>query len=456
MTTTANQMVLATFIHNSGAHPGGWRYPGADAADQHDLAHYARLAAIAERGTLHCFFSGDQQGFPYIKGKDAYAATDYAGKLEPTTLLSALAVTTSDIGLVGTLSTSFNEPYSVARRLASLDHITKGRAGWNVVTSAGNAEARNFGFDELAEHDLRYARAEEFVDVVRRLWDSWEDDAVLRDKASARYFDPTKVHQLNHRGRFFKVDGPLNIGRPPQGHPVIVQAGGSETGRALAARTADMIFTAQSNREKAQAFLTEMKARAAAFGRDPAHVFILPSVQLMVRSTEAEARAADEELLALIPPALAWRTLQMQLGFDLSNYGPEDRMPEIPLTNGGQWVQRELIAMAERDNLTLGQLAQRASVSRASFSLSGTPEQVADMMEDWFRAGAADGFSLSPNYLPGGLEDFVDQVVPILQKRGLFRTEYQGATLRENLGLARPANSFIADPSLSHEPAMWQ
>lgn len=455
MTQPDRQMVLATFIHNSGAHPGGWRYPGDAPCDQHDIGHYAALARTAERGKLHCFFSGDQQGFPYISGKDAFAATDYAGKLEPTTLLAALAMVTTDIGLIGTVSTTFNEPYAVARRLASLDHITKGRAGWNVVTSAGTAEARNFGFDELMDHDQRYDRAEEFVDVVRQLWDSWEDGAAIRDRANARYFDTAKVHQLNHKGRFFKVAGPLNVGRPPQGHPVIVQAGGSGPGRALAARTADMIFTAQSNMEKAQAFYTDMKSRAAEFGRDPAQLSVLPSVQLLVRSTEAEARRAEEELLSLIPDALAWRTLQMHLGIDLSGYAPEDALPEIPLTNGGQWVQQQLVAMARAENLNLGQLARRATVSRASFSMAGTPETVADTLEAWFRANAADGFSLSPNTLPGGLDDFVDQVVPILQRRGLFRTEYTGSTLRENLGLPRPENSFVADPSLGHEPDMW-
>jgi FMN-dependent oxidoreductase (nitrilotriacetate monooxygenase family) len=362
---------------------------------------------------------------------------------------------TSDIGLIGTVSTTFNEPYAVARRLASLDHITKGRAGWNVVTSAGTAEARNFGFDELMDHDLRYDRAEEFVDVVRQLWDSWEDGAAIRDRANARYFDTAKVHQLNHKGRFFTVAGPLNVGRPPQGHPVIVQAGGSGPGRALAARTADMIFTAQSTMEKARAFYTDMKSRAAEFGRDPAQLSVLPSVQLLVRSTEAEARRAEEELLSLIPDALAWRTLQMHLGIDLSGYAPEDALPEIPLTNGGQWVQQQLVAMARAENLNLGQLARRATVSRASFSMAGTPVKVADTLEAWFRANAADGFSLSPNTLPGGLDDFVDQVVPILQRRGLFRTEYSGSTLRENLGLPRPENSFVADPSLGHEPDMW-
>ena len=456
MSSSNRRMVLATFIHNSGAHPGGWRHPAAQSVDQHDVQHYARLAQIAERGKLHCFFSGDQQGFPHIRGRDAFAATDNAGKLEPTTTLAAIAMVTRHIGLIGTVSTTYNEPYAVARRMASLDHITKGRAGWNVVTSAGDSEARNFGRDLNVEHDDRYARAEEFVDVVKRLWDSWEDDAVLKDRAGGRYFDTSKVHQLNHHGKHFRVAGPLNIGRPPQGHPIIVQAGGSEAGRGLAARTADMIFTAASSLEKAKEFRADMRRRAQGFGRDPDRVLIIPSVQLMVRSTEAEARRADEELMALIPAPLAISTLSMQVGFDLTGYSPDDHLPEIPLTQGGQWVQKSIIAMARKDNLKIGELARRVTVSRASFALTGTPEQVADMCEQWFREGGADGFSLAPNYLPGVLEDFVDQVVPILRRRGLFRSDYEGATLRENLGLPRPQNSFVADPALGGEPDMWR
>lgn len=456
MTQPQRRMVLATFIHNSGAHPGGWRYPGADPVDQHDFRHYARLAQIAERGKMHCYFSGDSQGFPHISGRDAFAATDYAGKLEPTTLLAALAAVTNDIGLIATVSTTYNEPYSIARRFASIDHISGGRAGWNVVTSASDSEARNFGRDGLMDHDDRYARAEEFVDVVKALWDSWEDGSQIRDRANGRYIDTSRVHQLNHDGAYFKVAGPLNVGRPPQGHPIIVQAGGSGAGRALSARTADMIFTAQNSLEKAKEFYADMKQRATTFGRNPDHLLVIPSVQLMVRGTEAEARRADEELLELIPEALSLRTLQLQLGHDLSACSPDDRLPDIPLTNGGQWVQQQIIAMARAEDLTIRQLARRVTVSRASFSYSGTPEQVADLCETWFREHGADGFSLSPNYQPGALEDFVEQVIPILQKRGLFRTDYEGATLRDNLGLARPENSFVLNRSLGGEPDMWR
>jgi FMN-dependent oxidoreductase (nitrilotriacetate monooxygenase family) len=455
MTTDTRQMVLAAFIHNSGAHPGGWRYPGADVVDQHDFKTYAKLAQAAERGKLHVYFSGDSQGYPHISGKDAFAATDYAGKLEPTTLLAALSVVTNNIGLVATASTTYNEPYSIARRYASLDHISGGRAGWNVVTSASDSEAKNFGRDGLMDHEDRYARAEEFVDVVRNLWDSWEDGAAIRDRAAGRYIDTARVHQLNHKGKYFNVAGPLNVGRSPQGHPILVQAGGSGPGRELAARTADMIFTAQNSLEKAKVFYADMKARAATYGRNPDHLLVIPSVQLMVRSTEAEAKRAEEELLSLIPPALSLRTLSLQLGFDLSAYDPQDKLPEVPLTNGGQWVQQQIVEMARAENLTIEQLARRVSVSRASLALAGTPETVADMCETWFREGAADGFSLSPNYLPGALDDFVDQVVPILQQRGLFRTEYQGATLRENLGIPRPQNAFVINPELGDEPSMW-
>ncbi|AMO72581.1 LLM class flavin-dependent oxidoreductase [Sphingorhabdus sp. M41] len=456
MSNQKRQMILATFIHNSGSHPGGWRYPQSGPVDQHDFGHYARLAQKAEQGKLHVYFSGDSQGFPHIKGKDAFATTDYAGKLEPTTLLAALAAVTSQIGLVATVSTTFNEPYSIARRFASLDHISNGRIGWNVVTSTGSIEARNFGFDEIMDHDRRYDRAEEFVNVVRNLWDSWEDGSITRDAASGRYFDPEMVHQLNHAGEFFKVAGPLNVARPPQGHPVIVQAGGSPAGRALAARTADMIFTAQNELSGAKDFYKDMKSRAKGFGRNPDNLKVIPSVQFIIGGTEAEASRKQEELLELIPEALALQTLQVQIGADLSHCSPDDYLPEIPKTEGGQWVQDQIVKMARDENLRIGELAKRVVVSRASLIRSGTPEQIADFCAEWFTEGAADGFSVTPNYLPDNLEEFIDQVVPILQKRGLFRTDYEGGTLRENIGLERPENSFVNDPALGCEPRIWQ
>ena len=329
------QLILAVFIHNSGSHPGGWRYPREGPLDQHDFGNFARLAKKAEQAKLHIYFSGDSMGYPNIKGRDAFAATDYAGKLEPSTLLGALAAVTQHIGLVATMSTTFNEPYAVARRFASLDHISGGRAGWNVVTSTSSIEARNFGFEKIMDHDRRYERAEEFVDVVRGLWDSWEDDAIIRDAAAGRYFSPEKVHQLDHEGEFFRVAGPLNIGRPPQGHPVIVQAGGSPPGRALAARTADLIFTAQNNLSDARAFYYDMKQRAAGFGRDPSKFKVIPSVQFIIGGTEEEAKRKQRELIELIPDALAIQTLQLQIGADLSHCSPR-RHPARNRDNGGR------------------------------------------------------------------------------------------------------------------------
>ncbi|MHB8284878.1 MAG: LLM class flavin-dependent oxidoreductase [Caulobacteraceae bacterium] len=454
-TPQRRQMKLATFIHNGGAHPAGWRHPAGGAPDLHDFKTYHRLATKAEAGKFHCYFSGDSQGYVPIVGKEAFSHSDNAGKLEPTTLLSALAVTTSHIGLIGTVSTTQNEPYSVARRFASLDHISHGRAGWNVVTSGTRNEAENFGAASLMAHDDRYGRAEEFVDVVRGLWDSWQEGALLRDQKTGQYFDPAKVRALNHRGERFSVKGPLNVGRPPQGHPIIVQAGGSEPGRALAARTADMIFTAQSSLAKAKLFYDDMKARAVAFGRDPAGLLVIPSVQLLVRSTEAEALQAQEALLDLVPHSLSVSKLQTLLDADLSGYDLDGPLPDISLTNGGQWVQQQIVAMASDEHLTIRQLARRTVVSRASFSMAGTPEQIADMCEQWFLEGGADGFSLAPNYIPAGLDEFVDAVVPILQARGLFHTDYEAETLRENLGLPRPANSFVVNPDLGCEPDIW-
>jgi FMN-dependent oxidoreductase (nitrilotriacetate monooxygenase family) len=449
------RFVLATFIHNSGAHPGGWRYEPTGPVDQQDFQLYARLAHIAERGKLHAYFSGDSQGYLHIKGRDAFAASDWAGKLEPTTLLAALAAVTHDIGLIATVSTSYNEPYSVARRFASIDHISGGRAGWNVVTSTSESEARNFGRDAHFAHADRYERAEEFVDIVKSLWDSWEDGAQIRDRRAARYFDPDRVHALFHKGRYFSVAGPLNTGRPPQGHPIVVQAGGSEAGRQLAARTADLIFTAQNSLASAKKFYADMKRRAVAFGRNPAHLLVIPSVQLLVRSTEAEAKRAAEELLDLVSPAFTVSKLGALLGADLSAVELDAPLPDLPLSNGDQWVQQQIIAMGREEGLTVRQLARRAVVSRASFALAGTPESIADMCETWFREEAADGLSLSPDYLPTSLEQFVDQVVPVLQRRGLFRTDYEGATLRENLGLPRPPNRFVENPGLGGEPDIW-
>jgi FMN-dependent oxidoreductase (nitrilotriacetate monooxygenase family) len=456
MSDKPRQMKLAVFVNNAGAHPSGWRLAAADPGGLHDIEFYKLIAQTAERAKFDMFFMGDAQGYRHIEGREAYASSDNAGKLEPTTMLGALAMVTDRIGLVATCSTTYNEPYALARRFASLDHISHGRAGWNVVTSTSNSEARNFGREVNMEHDTRYERADEFVEVVKRLWDSWEQDAILADQEAGVYFDASKVHATNYEGRFFKVEGPLNVCRTPQGRPVIVQAGASGPGRSLAARTADIVFTAQPSLEAAKKFYGEMKQLVADAGRDPAQMNIVPSMQLIVRSTEAEVRAVQAELSELIPASLALSSLQMLLGsFDLSAYPLDGPLPEIPLTNGSQWVQQSIIKMAREENLTILQLARRAAVSRSAMPFAGTPEQVADLLQTWFEERAADGFSITPPYLPGGIIEFCDLVVPILQKRGLFRTEYEGATLREHLGLSEPQNMYVAHPEMHREPRFW-
>jgi len=450
------QIKLFVFLHFTGGHPGGWRYPGAGAGKLHDFAFYRDLAETAEAAKFDALFVGDAQGYQQVAGRDAFSATDTAGKLEPMTLLAALAATTRRIGLIGTVSTTYNEPYAIARRLASIDHISRGRAGWNVVTSTSLNEAQNFGLDATLDHDVRYERAEECVDVVRALWDSWADDAFLADQNSGRYCDPERVRSLEHAGRFFKVKGPLNMARPPQGHPVLVQAGASGPGQRLAARIADVAFTAQPTLASAQTFYTDIKAQARSFGRTASEIFVAPSMQLLVRSTEAEAVAAERELLELVPSDLAISRLQLLLGgFDLTGLDLDGPLPPVPLASGNRSVQQMIVTMAADEGLSIRALARRVSISRSSWSMAGTPEQIADMLQHWFENGAADGFALTPPYLPGGLVDFAEQVVPILQKRGLFRKEYEGETLRENLGLRRPQRLFDEHPDLGGEPAIW-
>jgi len=448
-------MTLFTFLRDTGSHLAGWRHPDAYDGGLHQFAYYKALAQTAERGKLDAIFLSDTLGFRHIVGKDAYSRLDLC-HLEPATLLAALSQATQHIGLVGTLSTTFFEPYHIARLMASLDHISEGRAGWNVVTSLGENEAHNFGLAEHLDHEVRYDRAEEFVGVVKDLWDSWEDDAFEGNKASGRYFDPDKVHALNHRGEHLAVAGPLNIRRPRQGHPVIVQAGSSATGRAFAARHADAIFTIPTNLEAAIAFRAEVFALAAAAGRSEMPR-VLPAIHAVVADSEAAALAKYQSLNDLIDPALSVSLLQMLLGgVDLSAHSIDGPLPDdIPQTLTNLTTRQGLIDLARREGLTIRQLAVRASVGRGAMMMAGTAEQVADHMQAWFAAGAADGFMLSQPYLPGGLDDFVDKVIPILQARGLFRTQYEGATLRDSMGLSRPPHRFVADPSRHAEPQIW-
>lgn len=413
------------------------------------------MAQAAEAAKFDAVFFADGPGFRRVEGRDAFSRMDL-GKPEPITLLSALAMGTRNIGLIATASTSFNAPCNIARKFAALDQLSGGRAGWYAVTSPGENEAHNLNFDTLADHATRYARASEFIEVVRGLWDSWEDGAFRRDRASGRYFDPDKLHALGHRGRFLRVEGPLDVGRPPQGQPLLVQAGGSKEGRDLGARTADAVVTANPSLDEARAFYADMKRRAAAFGRDPGHLLIMPSIQTVIGATEAEAQERAACLDSLIHPDLALAWLQMSLGgVDLSGHPPDGPLPEIPPTKGGHSLRQGIIDQARRFGLSIRQIAQHVAATRRGQRLVGTPEQIADMLEHQFTTGAADGFVVSAPWLPGALTEFIGAVVPILRQRGLFRDDYEGRTLRENLGLPQPANRFVETPALHVEPEIW-
>ncbi|WP_375383265.1 LLM class flavin-dependent oxidoreductase [uncultured Sphingomonas sp.] len=432
-------MHLFAMPMGSGAHVAGWRHPLAADSDLHGIAHYRAIAEIAERGLFDALFLADAQGFRPVPGRDAFARLD-ALRMDPVTILAALSTATSRLGLIATLSTSYNEPYSAARRLATLDHLSGGRAGWNVVTSTTDHEARNFGRDAHFGHAERYARAEEFVAVARGLWDGWDDGAVAPDRATGRYSDPEGIHALRHVGAFFRVEGPLTMGRPPQGHPVIVQAGSSGAGLDLAARSADVVFTSHPSIDSAVAFYRDLKARVASAGRAPDALRILTAIQPIVADSEAEASAIAADLDALIDPALAIAMLEMQFaGFDLSPYDPDGPLPPIPPNNASQGSQQRIVAQAACERLSLIQIARQVAAGRTSRTVNGAPEQVADLLADWFAAGAADGFVIAAPILPDMLARFVDGVVPVLQARGLFRTAYAGTTLRDHLDLPRPA-----------------
>ncbi len=364
-------------------------------------------------------------------------------RLEPLTLLAALASCTSHIGLAATASTTYSEPYNLARAFASIDHISGGRAGWNVVTGAFAEAAANFGRDSHPPHEKRYAIAAEFVDVVKGLWDSWEDDAIIMDKLGGRFADTDKMHVLNHKGEYFSVNGPLNISRPPQGHPVIIQAGASDTGRDLAASIAEIVYAVQQDLEAAQAFAADLRARAAKLGRDPSHLKIMPGVCPIIGETEADAKRKLSALGDVSDPVAALKVLSDRLGHDLSGYPLDGPVPTLPPSTVMQGHAVTLSALAKKHNLSLRELRDFTATAMGHRLLCGTPEFVADGLEEWFLAGAADGFNLMPPWFPGAFDDFVDQVVPILQKRGLFRTEYTGRTLRDHLGLPRPPNSNL-------------
>jgi FMN-dependent oxidoreductase (nitrilotriacetate monooxygenase family) len=449
-------MKLLAFLMQTGGHIAGWRHPQAAAAALCDPLYFQHLARTAERGLFDAVFIADSVGYPPAKGKDVFSCLE-TPKMEPAMILSHIAAVTTKLGLIGTASTTYTEPYDTARRFATLDHISGGRAGWNMVTSVMENEAHNFGKDNHLGHAERYERADEFVTVARQLWDSWEDGAVLADKATGHYTDPDRIHGLGHVGNHFSVAGPLNVPRTPQGHPVLVQAGASDAGKAFAAKHAEVIFTSHPTVETAAAFRTEMRERAVSAGRSPDAIKIMTAITPIVGATREEALATQALLDGSIPSAVAIGKLEGLLGnFDLSGHDPDGPLPPIPPTTLSQSTRDRVVELAERENLSIVAVARRVAAGRTSSTVVGTPADIADELERWYTAGGADGFVISAPYLPGGLELFVDGVVPELQRRGLFRTEYEGSTLRENLGLAVPGNLFAADPSLGTEPEIWQ
>lgn len=437
------QLKLGAFLMSSGHHIAAWRYPGARADGGLNFDHFRQIAQTAERGKFDMIFFADGVAVRERGGTEALRRSGHLVHFEPLTLLSALSVVTERIGLAATVSTTYNEPFHLARKFASLDYLSGGRAGWNLVTSATDAEAKNFNRDQHMGHELRYDRAREFVEVVKKLWDSWEDDAFVRDQESGIYFDVDKLHVPNHKGDHFSVRGPLNVARPPQGYPVIIQAGSSEDGKDLAAQTAEVIFTAQQTLAEGQAFYADVKGRLAHYGRSPDELKIMPGVFPVIGKTEQEAKDKFDHIQSLIDPQIGLGLLSGLLSnVDLTSYPLDGPLPDLPGTDLAKSRFQLLTDLAQRESLTIRQLYLAIAGARGHRQILGTPSQIADQLEEWFVNDAADGFNIMPPYLPGGLDEFVDLVIPELQHRGLFRTEYEGRTLRENLGLPRPINQF--------------
>lgn len=434
---------LGALIHGVGGNISGWRHPDVPADASVSFPFYKQQAQTAEAGKFDLLFIADglyinEQSIPH-----------FLNRFEPITILSALAAATTHIGLVGTLSSSYSEPFTVARQFGSIDHISGGRAGWNVVTSPLEGSARNYSKPEHPSHDERYQIAEEYLDVVRGLWDSWEDDAFIRDKESGVFFDPNKLHRLNHQGKYFSVEGPLNIARSRQGHPVVFQAGSSESGKRLAAQSADAVFTGHDTIEEAKAFYKDVKDRTVHAGRSRDDIVILPGIGPIIGTTQEEADRKYEELASLVSIEKALDYLGRFFDHhDFKQYPLDEPFPELgdiganSFRSGTDKIKRN----AKELGLTLRQVALRSATPRTAFI--GTPEKIADLIQRWYEEEAADGFIISPP-LPGLLQDFVDLVVPILQERGLYRTEYESDTLRGNLGLRVPVNRYAATVQLN-------
>lgn len=444
---TKRMLRLGGFFSVPGNHLAGWRHPDAVPTYDMDFKGYAHITQVAEAAKFDCIFFQDTVGVSgsrqLARGERARSKLSRTVKLEPTATLAALAMVTEKIGLVATATTTYNEPYNIARRFMSIDHISGGRAGWNLVTSQIEDESENFGFDQHMAHAERYERAEEFYEVVTGLWDSWEEGGLLRDKKSGNYIDRSKIHLLDHVGKYFKVKGPLNITRSPQGWPVIAQAGSSEAGRELAARTADVVFTAQTKIDEAKAFYADIKKRAAKYGRSPEDIKIMPGLTPVLGETMEAAKANYEYLQSLMPDDVALLSLtHISGGLDLTKYPLDGPLPDLPPSNAAKARQALVVKTARENNWTLRQIARHTAAGTGHRILVGTAQYMADEMEKWLKEEAADGFNVVCNHYPKPFEDFCQQVVPELQKRGIFRTEYEGNTLRDRLGLKVPPNRY--------------
>lgn len=441
----SRKLSLNAFLHDTGHHEASWRHADSPAERAFDVDYYREIARVAEAAKMDAIFLAD---VPAQIAETPYRASH---GLEPLTLLSAIAGVTESLGLIATASTTFNEPYNLARSFSSLDHISHGRAGWNIVTTYNQAAAQNFGLENVPSDEERYARAQEFVDVATKLWDSWEDGALVIERERGHFFDPAKVHRVEHVGRHFRVRGPLVAPRSPQGRPVYVQAGSSNEGRAFAARNAEAIFTAHQTIQDAQAFYDDIKTRARAFGRNPDHCLVLPGISPFVGDTEKEAKELYDEYNALTVPAYGLAQLEKLVEVDIRALELDETVPAGIFGKAGSVLdntrsRRQVVAnIVEREQPTLRELLHRLAGARGHNVVHGTPTQIADLLQDWFENGAADGFNVMPPAYPQLFDAFTGKVIPILQERGLFRTEYAGATLREHYGLPRPESIYGGD-----------
>jgi FMN-dependent oxidoreductase (nitrilotriacetate monooxygenase family) len=433
---------LGAFMRPAAIHTGAWRFPGADRNANFSFEQMSRSIRRLEDAKFDAFFMADHLALLNMPA-NALRRSHTVTSFEPFTLLSALAAQTNRIGLVATASTSFEEPYHVARRFASLDHISAGRAGWNIVTTANPDAAFNFSQGRQAQHGERYARAREFYDVVTGLWDSFADDAFVRDVESGIFFDTDRMRTLDHIGPELRVRGPLNIARPVQGWPVIVQAGASDAGRQLAAETAEVIFGNPVDMDASRTFYADVRRRMAAVGRDAATLRFLPAAFVVLGDTIEEAKGLRSYLDSLVDYESGIGSLNSMLGFDVSSFDPDGPLPEIPETEGAKTQRERMVGLARNEGLTIRQLAQKAG-SYSGFAFIGTAASIADEMEAWLDAEASDGFNVMFPWLPGGLDAVVDKLVPELQRRSLFRREYSGRTLRDHLGLSRPGNRYFS------------